>query len=180
VQGRGRFYDEAGAIRDVVQNHLLQVLVLLAMDAPVSRDAETIRDEKIRLFKAIRPLTPSDVVRGQFRGYRDNEGVAPDSQFETFAALRLHIETWRWVECRFTFVRAKNCPSERRTTTEVMVELKRPPQAVFDDSAPRQPNYLRFRLSPDVFISVGARVKAPGEVMAGENIELGRTSSFWR
>src|SRR5207253_1591904 len=96
VQGRGRFYEEVGAIRDVVQNHMFQVLVLLAMDAPVSRDAETMRDEKIRLFKAIRPLTPSDIVRGQFRGYRDNEGVAPDSQVEAFAALRLHIETWRW------------------------------------------------------------------------------------
>jgi glucose-6-phosphate 1-dehydrogenase len=96
VQGRGRFYEEVGAIRDVVQNHMFQVLVLLAMDAPVSRDAETMRDEKARLLKAIRPLTASDIVRGQFRGYRDNEGVAPDSQVETFTALRLHIQTWRW------------------------------------------------------------------------------------
>ena len=101
VEGRGRFYEEVGAIRDVVQNHLLQVLVLLAMDAPVSSDSETMRDEKVRLFKAIKALTPADVIRGQFRGYRGEEGVAPDSQVETFAAVRLHIETWRWAGVPF-------------------------------------------------------------------------------
>jgi glucose-6-phosphate 1-dehydrogenase len=169
VEGRGRFYEEVGAIRDVVQNHMFQILVLLAMDAPVSRDAETMRDEKIRLFKAIRPLTPSDVVRGQFRGYRDNEGVAPDSQVETFAAMRLHIETWRWGGVPFYIRAGKKLPL---TTIEVRVELKRPPQAVFGDSMPPESNYLRFRLSPDVFISVGARVKTPGEEMVGEDIEL--------
>src|ERR1700733_11517868 len=169
VQGRGRFYEEVGTIRDVVQNHMFQVLVLLAMDAPVGRDAETMRDEKIRLFKAIRPLTPSDIVRGQFRGYRDNEGVAPDSQVETFAALRLHIETWRWSGVPFYIRAGKQLPA---TFTDVMVELKHPPQAVFDDIAPDQSNYVRFRLSPDVFISFGTRVKVPGEEMAGEDIDL--------
>jgi glucose-6-phosphate 1-dehydrogenase len=169
VQGRGGFYEEVGAIRDVVQNHMFQVLVLLAMDAPVGRDPETMRDEKIRLFKAIRPLTSSDIVRGQFRGYRDNEGVAPDSQVETFAALRLHIETWRWSGVPFYIRAGKNLPV---TSTDVMVELKRPPQAVFDDIAPGQSNYFRFRLSPDVFISVGARIKVPGDTMAGEDVEL--------
>jgi glucose-6-phosphate 1-dehydrogenase len=169
VEGRGRFYEEVGTIRDVVQNHVFQVLVLLAMDAPVSRDAETMRDEKIRLFKAIRPLTASDIVRGQFRGYRDNEGVARDSRVETFAALRLHIETWRWGGVPFYIRAGKELPL---TATDVMVELKRPPQAVFDRSAPGKSNYVRFRLSPDVFICVGARVKLPGEEMVGEDIEL--------
>ena len=169
VEGRGRFYEEVGAIRDVVQNHMFQVLVLLAMDAPVSRDAETMRDEKIRLFKAIRPLTPADIVRGQFRGYGDNEGVAPDSQVETFAALRLHIETWRLSGVPFYIRTGKQLPV---TSTDVLVELKRPPQIVFDDIASGEANYVRFRLSPDVFISVGARVKVPGEEMAGEDIDL--------
>jgi glucose-6-phosphate 1-dehydrogenase len=169
VQGRGRFYEEVGAIRDVVQNHMFQVLILLAMDAPVTRDAETMRDEKIRLFKAIRPLTPSDIVCGQFRGYRDNEGVAPDSQVETFAALRLHIETWRWSGVPFYLRAGKELPV---TATEVMVELKRPPQTVFDDNATGQANYVRFRLSPDVLISIGARVKVAGEEMTGKDIDL--------
>ena len=169
VEGRGRFYEEVGAIRDVVQNHMLQVLALLAMDPPVSSDAETMRDEKIRLFKAIRPLGPSDIVRGQFRGYRSNEGVSRDSQVETFAALRLHIETWRWSGVPFYIRAGKQMPV---TSTEVIVQLKRPPQNVFDDTSVNHPNYVRFRLSPDVVISIGARVKRPGEEMIGEDIDL--------
>ena len=169
VKGRGRFYEEVGAIRDVVQNHLFQVLVLLAMDAPVSHDSETMRDEKNRLLKAIRPLTASDIVRGQFRGYRATDGVAPDSQVETFAAVRLHIETWRWSGVPFYIRAGKKLPI---TSTEVMVELKGPPQAVFDGAVTGQSNYFRFRLSPDVCISIGARVKSPGEEMIGEEIEL--------
>lgn len=169
VQGRGRFYEEVGAIRDVVQNHMFQVLALLAMDAPVRTDAETMRDEKIRLFKAIRPLTPDDIVRGQFRGYRDNDGVAADSQVETFAALRLHIDTWRWGGVPFYIRAGKELPV---TANEVMVKLKRPPQSVFDDKAQPRSNYVCFRLSPDVFIAIGARTKQPGEEMVGENIEL--------
>jgi glucose-6-phosphate 1-dehydrogenase len=169
VEGRGRFYEEVGAIRDVVQNHLLQVLVLLAMDPPVSSDSETMRDEKVRLLKAIKTLTPADVVRGQFRGYREEEGVARESHVETFAAVRLHIETWRWSGVPFYIRAGKRLPV---TATEVMVELKRPPQTVFHDATPGPSNYFCFRLSPDVFISAGAHVKTPGDEMVGEEVEL--------
>jgi len=149
VQGRGRFYEEVGAIRDVVQNHLLQVMALLAMDAPVRRDSEVMHDEKLRLFRAMRPLTRADVVRGQFRGYRNEQGVAPDSKVETFAALRLHIDTWRWAGVPFYIRTGKELAV---TSTEVSVELKPPPQVLFDDPQPCRANYVRFRLSPDVFI----------------------------
>jgi glucose-6-phosphate 1-dehydrogenase len=169
VQGRGRFYEEVGAIRDVIQNHMLQVMALLAMDPPVGRGPDAIRDEKLRIFNAMRPLVAADVVRGQFRGYRDEEGVAPDSQVETFAALRLHIDTWRWAGVPFYIRAGKQMPV---TTTEVTVGLKEPPQAVFDDGASGRPNYFRFRISPDVLISVGTRVKRPGEAMIGEAAEL--------
>src|SRR5262249_3200931 len=169
VRGRGRFYEEVGAIRDVVQNHMFQVLALLAMDAPVRSDAETMRDEKLRLFKAIRTLTPADVVRGQFRGYRNDNGVSPDSQVETFVAIRLHIDTWRWSNVPFYIRTGKKLPV---TATEVLVRLKLPPQMVFDKIAPGHSNFFRFRLSPKVLISVGARVKVPGESMVGEDIEL--------
>jgi glucose-6-phosphate 1-dehydrogenase len=169
VETRGRLYDELGTIRDVVQNHMLQVLVLLAMDVPVRRDPETMRDEKARLFKAIRPVTPSDLVRGQYRGYRTTEGVAPDSKVETFVALRLHIETWRWGGVPFYIRAGKHLPV---TANDVTVELKRPPQTVFDDIVAGESNYVRFRLNPDVFISIGARVKTAGEEMAGERINL--------
>ncbi|HEV7390440.1 MAG TPA: glucose-6-phosphate dehydrogenase [Burkholderiales bacterium] len=169
IEGRGRFYEEVGAIRDVVQNHLLQVMALLAMDPPVQRDADVMQDEKLRLFRAMRPLTHADVVRGQLRGYRNERGVAPDSSVETFAALRLHIDTWRWAGVPFYIRTGKELPV---TSTEVTVELKRPPHTLFDDPQPCQPNYVRFRLSPDVFISLGARVKAPGAAMVGEETEL--------
>jgi glucose-6-phosphate 1-dehydrogenase len=170
VQGRGRFYEEVGAIRDVVQNHMLQVMALLAMDPPVGRVADAIRDEKLRIFSAMRPLVPEEVVRGQFRGYRDEEGVAPDSQIETFAALRLHIDTWRWAGVPFYIRAGKQMPV---TATEVTVELKEPPQSVFDEVVePCRPNYFRFRISPDVLISLGTRVKRPGQAMIGEAAEL--------
>ena len=169
VQGRGRFYEEAGAIRDVVQNHLLQVTALLAMDPPVGHDQEAVRDEKARVFKAMRPLSPQDVVRGQFRGYRAEEGVAPDSQVETFAALRLHIDTWRWAGVPF-YIRAGKCLPV--TATEVLAELTRPPQAVFGEVGPRGANSVHFRLGPDVFIALDARAKKPGEAMVGEDVEL--------
>jgi glucose-6-phosphate 1-dehydrogenase len=146
VQGRGAFYDEAGAIRDVVQNHLLQVTALLAMEPPVGAGPESARDERTRVFKAMRPLDPSDIVRGQFLGYRDEEGVAPDSDVETFAALRLYIDSWRWAGVPF-FIRAGKCLPA--TATEVRAVLKRPPQAVFDAVDPGGANYIRFRLSPD-------------------------------
>lgn len=169
VQGRGKFYEEVGAIRDVVQNHLLQVITLLAMDAPVGHDAEAMRAEKLRLFRAMQPLQPDDVVRGQFRGYRDEEGVSDDSIVETFAAMRLDIDTWRWAGVPFYIRAGKNLPI---TTTEVMVTLKCPPTRVFDGGEPKDSNYFRFRLSPDEVIATGAQVKKPGEAMHGESVEL--------
>ena len=126
VQGRGGFYEEVGAIRDVVQNHLLQVISLLAMDPPAGHDPHARQAEKLRLFRAMRPLDPKEVVRGQFRGYRDEKGVAEDSQVETFAALKLHIDTWRWADVPF-YIRAGKCLPI--TATEVLVTLKGPPLA---------------------------------------------------
>lgn len=169
VQGRGSFYEEVGALRDVVQNHMLQVLLLLAMDAPTSHDGEAMRSEKMRLLRAIRPLDPKEVVRGQFRGYRSEDGVTKNSQVETFAALRLHIDTWRWAGVPFYIRAGKELPV---TCTEVFVDLKCPPLPVFDKIKPDESNYFRFRLSPEVVISAGARVKKPGEAMHGENVEL--------
>jgi glucose-6-phosphate 1-dehydrogenase len=169
VQGRGAFYEEVGAIRDVVQNHLLQVVTLLAMDAPVGHDAKTMQAEKLRIFRAMRPLDPKEVVRGQFRGYRDENGVAKDSQVETFAALRLHIDTWRWADVPFYIRAGKNLPI---TATEVRVTLKRPPLVIFDPSDTMPANYFRLRLSPEVVLGEGALVKLNGEDMRGEAVEL--------
>lgn len=169
VQGRGAFYEEVGSIRDVVQNHLLQVIALLAMDAPAGRDAESMRAEKTRLFCSMRPLDPSQVVRGQFRGYRQEKGVAPDSNVETFAALCLYIDSWRWAGVPF-YIRAGKCLPI--TTTEVIVNLKCPPLAIFDEISTATSNYFRFRLSPEVLISAGVRVKEHGEEMRGKPVEL--------
>ena len=169
VQGRGAFYDEVGTIRDVVQNHLLQVISMLAMDAPIGRDAESVRREKLRMFRAMRPVDPACVVRGQFRGYRGEKGVAAESQVETFAALCLYIDNWRWAGVPF-YIRAGKCLPV--TTTEVMVNLKCPPLAIFDEISPETSNYFRFRLSPEMVISAGARVKQHGEAMRGEPVEL--------
>jgi glucose-6-phosphate 1-dehydrogenase len=166
VEGRGKFYEEAGAIRDVIQNHMLQVVGFLAMEPPATTYQESIRDEQAKIFKMIRPLSPQDLVRGQFRGYRKEEGVAPDSTVETFAAVRLHIDSWRWDGVPF-FIRAGKCLAA--TTTEVLVTLNRPPlsKLSLNDN-----NYVRFRLSPDVTIGIGARVKEPGEEMTSEPTEL--------
>ncbi len=169
VQGRGAFYEEVGAIRDVVQNHLLQVTALLAMDPPTGHEPEAMQAEKLRLFRAMRPLDPKDVVRGQFKGYRDEPGVAKDSQVETFAALRLHIDTWRWAGVPF-YIRAGKCLP--LSATEVRVTLQRPPLSVFDPSEAMPRNYFRLRLSPEVVISEGALVKRNGEQMHGEPVEL--------
>jgi glucose-6-phosphate 1-dehydrogenase len=169
VQGRGAFYEEVGAIRDVVQNHLLQVMALLAMDAPPGGDPDAMRAEKLRLFRAMRPLEPGQVVRGQFRGYRAEAGVARDSQVETFAALCLHIDTWRWAGVPFYIRAGKRLPV---TATEVMVNLKAPPLAIFDEVESAPSNYFRFRLGPEVVIAAGTRVKRPGEEMRGEAAEL--------
>src|SRR3984885_7679240 len=169
VQGRGAFYEEVGAIRDVVQHHLLQVTALLAMDPPTGHEPEALQAEKLRLFRAMRPLNPKEVVRGQFKGYRDEPGVAKDSQIETFAALCLHIDTWRWAGVPF-YIRAGKCLP--LSATEVTVTLHRPPLSIFDsiEAAPR--NYFRLRLSPEVVISEGALVKRNGEQMRGDPVEL--------
>ncbi len=164
VQGRGTFYEEAGAIRDVVQNHMLQVVGFLAMEPPVTTYHESIRDEQVKVFRAIRPLNPEDLVRGQFEGYRKEHGVAPNSTVETFAAVRLHIDSWRWEDVPF-FIRAGKCLPV--TTTEVLVTLKRPPLRKVGDT-----NYFRFRLSPEVIIAVGSQVKRPGEQWGTESTEL--------
>jgi glucose-6-phosphate 1-dehydrogenase len=166
VEGRGSFYDEVGAIRDVVQNHMLQIISLLAMEPPATSYHESLRDEQVKVFRMIRPLAPEDLVRGQFRGYLEEKGVAAGSTRETFAALRLHIDSWRWDGVPF-FIRAGKCLPT--TMTEVMVRLKRPP---LSRMAPGEANYFRFRLSPDVRIGVGARVKRPGAQMVGEPTEL--------
>jgi glucose-6-phosphate 1-dehydrogenase len=171
VRGRGAFYEEVGALRDVVQNHLFQVVALLAMEPPVAIEVEALRDEKEKLFRAMRPLQPDDVVRGQFDGYRSEDGVAPDSDVETFVALRLLIDSWRWGGVPFYVRAGKNLPI---TCTEVRVDLKAPPQKVFADSEPTlaDTNYLRFRLNPQVAIALGARAKLPGEYFVGEQLEL--------
>jgi len=169
VAGRGRFYDEAGAIRDVIQNHMLQVLALLTMDAPAERSPEALRDEKARLLKSIAPLAPDDVVRGQFAGYRDEDGVAPDSTVETFAAVRLRVDSWRWADVPFLIRAGKRLPT---TATEVLVELHRPPQTVFDEPADSASNSFRFQLGPAVQLALRARAKLPGEQMRGEEVEL--------
>ncbi|MEP6907591.1 MAG: glucose-6-phosphate dehydrogenase [Pseudoxanthomonas sp.] len=169
VQGRGSFYDGVGAIRDVVQNHLLQVVALLAMDAPTGKDPESIRAEKLRLFRAIQPLKPGNLVRGQFCGYREEDGVADGSDVETFAALRLEIDTWRWAGVPFYLRAGKSMPL---TATQVVVDLKCPPMTIFDEIQPAHSNYFRFRLSPEVVISAGVRVKRAGFEMQGEDVEL--------
>jgi glucose-6-phosphate 1-dehydrogenase len=167
VQGRGVFYEEAGAIRDVVQNHLLQILANLTMEPPAGIDSESVRDEKVKVLKEIPPLGPDCLVRGQFVGYRQEPGVAPDSKVETFAALRLAINSWRWQGVPFYIRAGKELPV---TCTEVRVQLRRPP-AVYSPTPP-PPNYLRFRISPEVEIALSVMVKLPGEEMAGTEVEL--------
>jgi len=175
LEGRGAFYEQAGAIRDVVQNHLLQVLANVAMEPPVgSEDIEAFRDEKVKVLKAMPPLVPADVIRGQFRGYREEAGVSPTSTVETYAALRLEIRSWRWQGVPF-FIRAgKLLPVNR---VEVIVTLRRPPPiftGILPAAASAIPgaNYIRFRLGPDLTIALGAMVKHPGEELAGDRVEL--------
>jgi glucose-6-phosphate 1-dehydrogenase len=177
IEGRGGFYDEVGAIRDVVQNHLLQIVALLAMDAPVGRDARSMHDEKLRILRSMRPLAPEDVVRGQFDGYLGERGVKPGSTVETFVALRLWIDNGRWAGVPI-YIR----PGKRLaiTSTEVLVDLRPAPVALFDEPPPDRANYYRFRLSPEVAISAGARAKKPGEAMRGEPVELVVRSSIKR
>lgn len=169
VQGRGKFYEEAGAIRDVVQNHMLQLVAEIAMEPPAGRDAESIRDEKYKVLRTVAPLTPDDVVRGQFRGYRQEPGVAPDSTVETFAACRFAINNWRWAGVPF-YVRVGKCLPV--TSTEVLVILRKYPATVLGETEPTWSNYLRFRLNPEVVLALSTRAKVPGEQMRGEEVEL--------
>lgn len=171
VEGRGRFYDSVGAIRDVLQNHLLQILALLAMEPPLGTSAEAIRDEQAKLLKAIRPLEPGDIVRGQYEGYRNEQGVARGSDTETFTAVRFFVDTWRWAGVPFIVRTGKKLPV---TTTEIRAEFQLPPQRVFalSESGPLAPNYLRMRLSPTVSIALGARTKNAGDRMVGRPVEL--------
>jgi glucose-6-phosphate 1-dehydrogenase len=170
VEGRGRLYEELGAVRDVVQNHLLEILAILAMEPPVGTGAEALRDEKLKVLRAIQHPERRDIVRGQYAGYRSEDGVAANSDVETFAALRFDVDSWRWAGVPF-FVRTGKCLPV--TATEVMATFKRPPQRLFDEPLPPRTNYLRFRLGPDrVAIALGARIKSPGEAMTGQEIEL--------
>jgi glucose-6-phosphate 1-dehydrogenase len=167
VQGRGAFYDKTGTIRDVVQNHLFQVLTNLAMEPPVRMDSESIRDEKVKVLKAIPPVEARNLVRGQFRGYLSEKGVAPDSKVETFAALRLQIDSWRWQGVPFYIRAGKSLPV---TCTEVVIRLRKPPAIV--PGAKLKSNYLRFRISPDVTVAVGMLSRLVGDDMTGEPVEL--------
>ncbi len=169
VAGRGQFYDETGAIRDVVQNHLLQLVACLAMQLPSDKGHAALRDERARLLQHIRPLDRTQVVRGQFRGYRDEAGVARDSQVETYAALRLHVDSPRWDGVTF-YLRAGKCLPV--TATEILVRFKHLPPEALDDPAALHGNYFRFRLNPEVVIALRLKVKRPGEEMLGEPIEL--------
>ena len=169
VGSRGKFYDETGVIRDVIQNHLLQLVGFLAMDPPSSIAPDAIRDEQAKVLRTVRPLDFSDLVRGQYRGYRDEAGVAPDSYMGTYAALKLAVDSWRWEGVPF-FVRAGKCLE--RSVAEVTVELKNPPQVVFEEPTPSVGNLVRFRLQPHVAISISARAKRPGARMIGQPTEL--------
>jgi glucose-6-phosphate 1-dehydrogenase len=166
VEGRGAFYDQTGAIRDVIQNHLFQILCNLAMEPAVRIDSETIRDEKAKVLKAIPPIQPNNLVRGQFRGYRLEKGVAPDSNTETFAALELKVDSWRWKGVPFYIRAGKNLPV---TCTEAVARFRTPPVVFRDDVSQ---NYIRFRISPEMTIALGANVMGPGEQMGGEAVEI--------
>ena len=167
VQGRGAFYDHTGTIRDVVQNHLLQVLSNIAMEPPPGLSVETVRDERVKVLKGIRPLEPKDVVRGQFDGYRKEAGVKVDSQVETYVALRLFINSWRWKGVPFYIRAGKSMPI---TATEVIVTLRQPPEIFLENPLPA--NYVRFRLTPDLVIAIGSNVKTAGEGLIGQQVEL--------
>ena len=171
VVGRGRFYEEVGALRDVVQNHALAILTLVAMEPPVASDAACLQDEKEKVLRAIKPLRQADVVRGQYRGYRDEPGVAADSAVETFLAARFEIDSWRWADVPF-FVRAGKCLA--RHQTEVFVEFREPPLQLFAEGHhPPQPNHLRFRLGDDDDgVTLNVMAKKPGEGMHSEPVDL--------
>jgi glucose-6-phosphate 1-dehydrogenase len=167
VQGRGGFYDETGAIRDVLQNHLMQLLSNIAMEPPIGAGAESIRDERTKVLKGVQCLEPSQVIRGQVEGYRDEKGVKPDSQIETYVALKVCINSWRWKDVPFYIRAGKALPV---TATEVVARLRQPP-AIFSFDPP-PPNYVRFRVSPDMTIGLGVFVRQPGEIPRGVPTEM--------
>jgi glucose-6-phosphate 1-dehydrogenase len=170
IEGRGAFYDKVGAIRDVVQNHLLQMVALLAMEPPSSADPAAMRDEKVKVFRAMQPLDPDHVVRGQVDGYLDETGVAPDSDTETFAAMKIEIDSWRWAGVPF-YIRAGKSMSQ--TVTEAVVEFKQPPRMLFsdDDECP-EPDRLRFRMKPDDHITLTMQAKVPGMEMISRAVDM--------
>ena len=167
VEGRGAFFDQTGAIRDVIQNHLFQILCNLAMEPPARLDSETIRDEKVKVLKAIPPIQANNLVRGQFRGYRSEKGVAADSTIETFGALRLEVDSWRWKGVPFYIRAGKNLPV---TCTEVLARLRKPPAVVAESRL--SPNHLRFRISPEMTIAVGTTVIGQNEQLRAESVEM--------
>ena len=171
VKGRGAFYESAGCLRDVIQNHLFQIVALLAMEPPAYQGYGAVHNEKAKVFQAMRPLQADDVVRGQYTGYRKEPGVAKGSDVETFCALRLHIDSWRWQGVPW-YLRSGKCLAA--SAAEVLVELKTPPQRLFDDSQPAagRANYLRFRLSPNSAVALAARVKLAGKEYIGDQREL--------
>ncbi len=171
VKERGRFYESAGCLRDVIQNHLFQIVALLAMEPPAYQGYAAVHIEKAKVFQSMRPLRPDDVVRGQYAGYRNEPGVAKDSDVETFCAMRLFIDSWRWQGVPWYLRSGKCLPA---TVAEVLVELKPPPQRLFDDSKPMdgRANYLRFRLSPNSAVALAARVKRAGKEFVGGQREL--------
>jgi glucose-6-phosphate 1-dehydrogenase len=171
VKDRGAFYESVGCLRDVVQNHLFQIVALLAMEPPAYQGYGAVHSEKAKVFHAMRPLQQDDVVRGQYAGYRKEKGVAKGSDVDTFCALRLFIDSWRWEGVPW-YLRSGKCLAE--TAAEVLVELKPPPQKLFDDSAPvdGRANYLRFRLSPNTAVALAARVKRAGKEFVGDQREL--------
>lgn len=169
VTGRGGFYEETGVIRDVIQNHLLQIVSYLAMEAPARHQNEAIRDEQVKVLRTMRTIRKEDLVEGQFAGYRDEPGVAPDSKVPTYGALRLFLDSWRWEGVPFLVRAGKGL---KKTCTEVTIVLKKAPPVVFSEQPAKANNYLRFRLSPKIEIALGAQAKVPGEGMIGQPLEL--------
>lgn len=169
IEGRGGFYDDVGAMRDVVQNHLLQILALLAMEPPVSAHPDALRDEKVKIMRATRSLTADDIIRGQYEGYLDEDGVAADSDTETFVAARFWIDSWRWAGVPFIIRAGKGMAS---TVTEAVVQFHEPPNAIFDDGGAPSANVLRFRMKPDDVITLTMQAKVPGLGMIARPVDL--------
>jgi glucose-6-phosphate 1-dehydrogenase len=171
IESRGRFYEEVGALRDVVQNHLLELLTLMTMEPPSAPGADSLRDEKTKVLRALRPFDPSEMVRGQYVGYREEDGVARDSEVETFVAVRAHIDNWRWAGVPFFLRTGKRMA---RTSTQVLVEFHRPPRPLFRDpsGSPPHPNHFIFRLKPDEGMSLSVQIKEPGDRLVSAPVEL--------